>query len=739
MSTITGNFLSQNVYFKGEMTKARQQNNGPSAAQSAFSTPSFAPVNSFKMGQALKSTALAKTVTFRGTAAVLQNVMEKKNYGPRIGLTKILQNIMENPEFIKNNAISHKIEVGNKAVKELILDVTKVVEGEKEFIKALVKKDNGNKAAEILITPSKLKGLKDDIGIMAFNDKAGNVLVSLRNEERVAIGMPGADIADKAKDIKIHIPGKKAEPFEAKSFDIENVKKLDLSNIKAFSASDKPYTGPNINIVVKDGNAAEAHLVTLLDFFNNPEKAKLVHQITESRKGGKTVSPEDQKKITEMLKDFQVEILSGGLGSRSGADERTLKAGKFTATSKALTQQPNGLSPIENVLVNMIMSGVDLNGAKVGEHIRISIEPKGNGENLRSISSAYFNKFIDPKKPNLILPNDGQIAISEQGFENVYVKALSKMKDENLAGVIVLKKQTLDEVAGKMGVVEFDEKTGIAKRLGEKLSLEELAKPENAGFKVTNDADGKNYVTSIFNTVVGEEVNNAKEILVPFINKDGKADLNGRIIGPLCVISTKETPAEMKAASELLKDVPDETLMDIKNNVLKGKKIAVVDVKENWGDCGDIMDNYKMQHEIAKGEFMMSPFENQKTLESMNPKTGVIAEDSELLGKFQNEFEDANGNIMVFRPTAEPSKEVAEKADAIFATSYKSTNNEAHAKYDAVANPAASKEDKKKLSTGKVVAGVAVGAGAIGTGAYFINKNQQKKATTDPHKKPEVK
>ena len=175
------------------------------------------------------------------------------------------------------------------------------------------------------------------------------------------------------------------------------------------------------------------------------------------------------------------------------------------------------------------------------------------------------------------------------------------------------------------------------------------------------DEDG-NCLTNTFQFAVSKEAFEALELIEPYFSSALKGketrDWSKQLVPTIIVLSQFETPEEMrdnlpKIVGEdanpkyvnFLESIPDEILMQAKE-MLHGQKVSAVPTSEAWADVGQAEALYDVTMEIARGNFEVTDFERKHVLDSINPRTGLVAMTPEQKAEIEEGY-DIDGEVMV--------------------------------------------------------------------------------------------
>lgn len=524
---------------------------------------------------------------------------------------------------------------------------------EKKSIKIEVSRDNGNTYTSMSLIKSerqnKIGGFNigrkeeelqniefknawnNDVGVMETKNK---LMAVLEDKNSVIIGNQG-EIKQKNTnfEMKVHTPGidttSDVKPLEHQEY----VKPNPMPSIGV---------GGQVVIGLQDGRFCESIIDSLQHFESLINNEKLVLPQFVAAKG---------------VENMQIEILSGGFGSRAEYTNAASngiyhhdKKPNDTDITKGSYRMITGLTPIETNLITLHEAGI-IDCSKgvfgIGKNLKFykndSKVNKGNG----GFTLKMYEKMKQDNVDSIfVMPNDSVSRMTKA------TKDAAKIMNEGNAAIVMIASQ----VPWKKARGNF----GIMKLTGENNEIKQFAeKPKN---RIDGFIDEKeNCYTNTFQFMVHKDALKAINILEPHFKtkQDEKEsrDWSKQLLPALMAISQYETPAEMKThfleltgqmgskdAINIIEDIDDNTLLEAKK-ALNGKKIVAVKSDEPWIDAGQFDNMYDVSMKIASGEFKLSDLERSNALKCVNFKTGLIASTPQLKEQIEQKY-DIKGRFM---------------------------------------------------------------------------------------------
>ncbi|MBQ3311770.1 hypothetical protein IJG72_06805 [bacterium] len=478
---------------------------------------------------------------------------------------------------------------------------------------------------------------------------------------------------------------------------------IDAEKIPAVPKINKEYKKPK-------GEGAEI-VIGMQDGRFVPEIIKSIENFTKKLKSGEIVLKKFEGKNAK--NKIQLAMLAGGYGSRAeytNASSSKIFNGteKGSQSTKGVFRTATGLTPMETTFVTLHNAGLlDCSKRfKIGKNVKLylnkSTKNNGNGGftmDLYNMMNAVKDKdgnILKDKNGNIkrtalaIFPNDSMSRMTT-AIEQMY----TKINDGTAAVAMIAKEISPNEAKGKFGIMK------VSSDDNEILGFMEKPKDIPANYIQKN---GK-CLTNTFQFAVSKEAFEALSKIEPFLPSGGKnesRDWSKTYIPILMTLTQKSSEVdayrEIKSLFVTDKDIKiyELKLENAKNGnekaeilgkltqlkeakkvleqnqteiekavieaekVLKNQKIYAIPTSEPWADCGNLNALYKTTMEIAKGEFKLEPFERQNVLNSVDLKSGLIAEDKEHKEEILKKY-DIAGEVMAVRKAKYVNPSIVDK------------------------------------------------------------------------------
>jgi len=402
----------------------------------------------------------------------------------------------------------------------------------------------------------------------------------------------------------------------------------------------------------------------------NPE---IVHSIEEFEKklsSGEIVLP--QFRARKGAKNLQIAMLAGGFGSR--AEYANASAGAIfkneedgAQSTKGVFRIPTGLTPMETTLVSLHMAGIidcSANKFGIGKNIFFYQNKSGVNKGNGGFTLDLQKRTIKPTEScEFIFPNDSISRMPEAIGEVSDI-----MNEGNTAIAMIAKKVPAKNAVKTFGIMELAEENRINKFAEKPPTLESI---ETSFIDENGDC-----LVNTFQFAVSKEAFKALSLVEPYFSSalQGKEtrDWSKQLVPTIMVLSQFDTPKEMrenlqKVSGEkdnpnfinFLEGVPDEILIEAKTK-LNGQKVVAVPTSEPWTDGGQADALYDVSIAIAKGDFAVTDFERKHVLDSINPRTGLVAMTPQQKAEIEQDY-NISGEVIVVPKAAKVEEGILDK------------------------------------------------------------------------------
>lgn len=402
----------------------------------------------------------------------------------------------------------------------------------------------------------------------------------------------------------------------------------------------------------------------------NPEIINSIAEFENKLKNGEIVLPQFVGR--EGAEKIQIAMLAGGFGSR--AEYANASAGAIfkneengAQSTKGVFRIPTGLTPMETTLVSLHMAGlIDCSAENfgIGKNIFFYQNKSGINKGNGGFTLDLQKKTIKPDEScEFIFPND---SISRMPKAIGEVSDIMSKGDTAIA--MIAKKVPVEQVIKTYGIMEISEDNKINKFAEKPPTLESIPKS-------FIDENG-NCLVNTFQFAVSKEAFKALSLIEPYFSSalQGKEtrDWSKQLVPTIMVLSQFDTPKEMRDKLQevsgetenknfinFLEGVPDEILAHAKE-MLHGQKVAAVPTTESWVDGGQADALYDVTIGIAKGDFIVSDFERRHVLDSINPRTGLVAMTPEQKAEIEEAY-DIQGEVMAVPKAVKVDESILEE------------------------------------------------------------------------------
>ena len=421
-----------------------------------------------------------------------------------------------------------------------------------------------------------------------------------------------------------------------------------------------PFVPKNVPVVQKLAPTASIGkgarlIIGMEDGRFNPEIVNSMVEFEDKLKSGEIVLPQFVgRKGAEKV---QIGMLAGGFGSR--AEYANAAAGAIynneengAQSTKGVFRIPTGLTPMETTLISLHMAGLIDCSAKnfgIGKNIFFYQNKSGVNKGNGGFTIDMYKKTIKPKENSeFIFPND---SISRMPI--AIGKVTDIMNEGNTAIAMIAKKVPAENAVKTFGIMHLSDENEINEFAEKPDSLESI--PD--GFI---DKNG-NCLVNTFQFAVSKEAFAALDLIEPYFSSalQGKEtrDWSNQLVPTIMVLSQYDNPDDMRNVLQkisgqshkkdyinFLESIPDEILMQAKE-LLNGQKVTAVPTEEPWVDGGQADALYDVSISIAKGDFAVTDFERRHLLDSINPKTGLVAMNPQLKAEIEENY-DISGEVL---------------------------------------------------------------------------------------------